>query len=77
MAENYCDYISGDDDTGDGTNGNPYKTIDKAATGLSGGDEVRVATELRMLKDMQTLTFVNYSYGVGLEALNIFLAEYM
>lgn len=39
----YCDYTSGNDTTGDGTNGDPWKTITKASIGLSGGDEVRVA----------------------------------
>jgi len=43
MAEKYCDFINGDDDTGDGSAGNPYKTITKASIGLTGGDEVRVA----------------------------------
>jgi len=27
MTINYCDFIAGDDTTGDGTYGNPYKTI--------------------------------------------------
>ena len=40
---NYCDWDAGDDDTGDGTNLNPYKTITKASIDLTGGDEVRVA----------------------------------
>jgi len=39
----YCDFTSGDDDTGDGSYGNPYKTITKASTSRTGGDEVRVA----------------------------------
>ena len=43
MTINYCDFITGDDTTGDGSSGNPYKTITKASTGLTGGDEVRVA----------------------------------
>jgi len=43
MAIKYCDYASGNDTTGDGGAGNPYKTIDKASTGLAGGDEVRCA----------------------------------
>jgi len=43
MAVKYCDYASGSDTTGDGSAGNPYKTIDKASTGLTGGDEVRCA----------------------------------
>jgi len=43
MATIYCDYLLGDDDTGAGTSGDPYQTITKASTGLSGGDEVRVA----------------------------------
>jgi len=39
----YCDFTNGDDSTGDGSSGNPYKTITQASTGLTGGDEVRVA----------------------------------
>jgi len=39
----YCDFTSGNDDTGDGSYGNPYKTITKASTSRTGGDEVRVA----------------------------------
>ncbi len=39
----YCDYINGDDINGDGTATAPYKTITKATSGLTGGDEVRVA----------------------------------
>ena len=43
MAIKYCDFTNGDDGTGDGSAGNPYKTITQASTGLTGGDEVRVA----------------------------------
>ena len=43
MAIVYCDWAAGNDTTGDGSAGNPYKTITKASTGLTGGDEVRVA----------------------------------
>jgi len=43
MAIVYCDWATGSDTTGDGSAGNPYKTITKASTGLTGGDEVRVA----------------------------------
>jgi len=39
----YCDFTSGNDDTGNGSYGNPYKTITKASTSRTGGDEVRVA----------------------------------
>lgn len=39
----YCDWATGDDTTGDGSNTLPYKTITKASTGLTGGDEVRAA----------------------------------
>lgn len=41
MSIKYCDYINGNDSTGDGSAGNPYKTITQASTGLAGGDEVR------------------------------------
>lgn len=43
MTVVYCDWATGNDSTGDGSHSNPYKTIDKASTGLTGGDEVRVA----------------------------------
>jgi len=43
MTINYSDFTTGNDTTGDGSAGNPYKTITKASTGLTGGDEVRVA----------------------------------
>jgi len=43
MTINYSDFTNGNDTTGDGSAGNPYKTITKASTGLTGGDEVRVA----------------------------------
>jgi hypothetical protein len=43
MAIKYCDYVSGNDSTGDGTYSSPYKTIPKAVTGLTGGDSVRCA----------------------------------
>jgi hypothetical protein len=43
LTINYCDWPTGDDTTGDGSAGNPYKTITKASQGLAGGDEVRCA----------------------------------
>ena len=39
----YCSWLTGDDTIGDGSAANPYKSITKASTGLTGGDEVRVA----------------------------------
>lgn len=36
MADFYCDYTNGNDSTGNGTSGNPYKTIEKIG-GLSSG----------------------------------------
>ena len=43
MTIKYCSWLTGDDTNGTGTAANPYKTITKASTGLTGGDEVRVA----------------------------------
>lgn len=43
MAVVYVDLINGNDDTGDGTPENPFKTIAKAETGLGPGDEIRLA----------------------------------
>ena len=39
----YCSWATGNDTTGTGTAANPYKTITKASTSRSVGDEVRVA----------------------------------
>ena len=43
MTIYYVDLENGDDTTGDGSAGNPYKTTSKGTTGLTGGDECRVA----------------------------------
>ena len=42
MAIVYCSWATGDDTTGTGTAAAPYKTITKASTSRSAGDEVRV-----------------------------------
>ena len=61
----YCDYAAGDDSTGDGSAGNPYKTIDKASTGLSGDDEVRCAKSPDPSSLGGNLTFTNGSTSVA------------
>ena len=61
----YCDYLSGNDSTGNGSAGNPYKTINKASTGLSGGDEVRCAKSAAPSGLGGTLTFTNNSTSVA------------
>lgn len=43
MAIVYCSWATGNDTTGTGTAANPYKTITKASTSRTAGDEVRVA----------------------------------
>ena len=43
MAIIYCSWATGNDTTGTGTAVNPYKTITKASTSRTAGDEVRVA----------------------------------
>jgi hypothetical protein len=64
MTTIYADYANGDDDSGDGTYSLPYKTIDKATTGLTGGDQVRCAvTPQTQLSG--TLTFTNGSKTVN------------
>lgn len=62
---NYCDYSNGDDDTGDGSAGNPYKTIDKASTGLTGGDEVRCAKSAAPSILNGTLAWVDGSSSIA------------
>ena len=65
---NYCDYATGNDSTGDGSAGNPYKTIDKASTGLTGGDEVRCAKSPAPTALSGTLTFTDGSASVATSA---------
>ena len=60
----YCDYINGNDSTGNGSAGNPYKTITKASTGLTGGDEVRVAKSPEPTNLAGTLSFTQNSTAV-------------
>ena len=61
----YCDYTNGDDDNGDGSAGNPYKTIQKASTGLTGDDEVRCAKSPAPTALSGTLTFTDGSTSVA------------
>lgn len=65
MAIYYCSWATGNDTTGDGTYGNPYKTITTASTGRSGGDEVRVAKSPDPTALTGSLTFTNGSANVS------------
>jgi len=65
MTINYCDYTLGNDTTGDGSAGNPYKTINKASTGLGGGDEVRCAKSSAPTSLTGTLSWVNGSTSIS------------
>jgi hypothetical protein len=64
MTIKYCDYINGNDSTGDGSYGNPYKTINIASTGLTTGDEVRCAASPPNVTLTGTLTFTAGSITV-------------
>ena len=64
MAIVYCSWATGDDTNGTGTAANPYKTITKASTGLTGGDEVRVAKSPEPTALTGTLGFTNNSTAV-------------
>ena len=57
MTIKYCDWVSGDDSSGDGSYSNPYKTIQKSLTGLTGGDEVRVGKSGSNIALTGTLAF--------------------
>jgi hypothetical protein len=63
----YFDLASGNDTTGDGTYGTPWKTIDKCTNSRSAGDECRGAlTAITTLAG--TLTFTNGSTSVATSA---------
>jgi len=61
MVIQYCDWDTGNDTTGDGSAGNPYKTIQKASNGLAGGDEVRVGKSTAHTALSGTLAWVDGS----------------
>lgn len=60
----YCDWATGNDTTGNGSAGNPYKTITKATTGRTGGDEIRVGKSPPPTALTGTLGFTNNSTAV-------------
>ena len=64
----YWDFLNGDDTNGDGSAGNPYKTLSKATTGLTGGDEVRCAKSPDPANLGCNLTFTNGSTSVATAA---------
>jgi len=43
MATWYCDYTNGDDTTGSGTSGAPWKTLQKTVNSATGGDTINIA----------------------------------
>lgn len=68
MTVVYVDFVNGNDDTGDGTAASPYKTIYKGTTGLTGGDECRIASGANFANLTGTVTFTMHSnqvVGVG------------
>lgn len=53
MADIYIDYTNGNDTTGAGTSGNPYKTLSKAFTLCAAGDTVKIAnTSVQPIGDL-------------------------
>ena len=64
----YWDFLNGNDTTGDGSAGKPYKTLSKATTGLTGGDEVRCAKSPDPANLGCNLTFTDGSKSVATAA---------
>ena len=64
MTINYCDFINGNDSTGNGSYSTPYQTITKASTGLTGGDEVRVAKSPAPTALTGTISFTQRSTSI-------------
>jgi hypothetical protein len=65
MAIKYCKWDTGSDTTGDGTPGNPYKTIQKATETLVGGDEARVSKNPDPVALSGTIGWVNGQTGLN------------
>lgn len=64
MAIKYCDFLNGNDTSGNGSYSTPYQTITKASTGLTGGDEVRVAKSPDPTALTGTIAFTNGSTAI-------------
>ena len=64
MAIVYCSWATGDDTSGTGTAANPYKTITKASTSRTAGDEVRVAKSPEPTALTGTISFTNNSVDI-------------
>lgn len=63
MADIYCDYTNGNDTTGAGTSGNPWKTIQKSVNVAVAGDTIFIAnTSAQVLT--AAITF-NTGFGGG------------
>jgi hypothetical protein len=65
---NYCNLDTGDDTNGDGSYSNPYQTILKCTTGLTAGDECRVAKTAAHTQLSGTLSFTEGSTTVSTTA---------
>lgn len=65
MADIYCDFSNGDDGTGDGSSGNPYKTTQVGVDNASGGDTVWVGDTAA---DVLAATIDWVSFGGGTSA---------
>ena len=64
MAIVYCSWATGNDTSGTGTAAAPYKTITKASTSRSAGDEVRVAKSPEPTALTGTISFTNNSVDI-------------
>lgn len=62
---NYCSWATGNDSTGNGSATNPYKTIDRAVSGLIGGDECRCAKSSDPVQLSGTFNFIYGSNQVA------------
>lgn len=68
MADYYIDYSTGDDTTGAGTSGNPWKTLQKAIDNAAGGDTIWVANTSAQVVSAQISWSSGWSGGTGAEA---------
>ncbi len=79
MANWYCDYTNGNDTTGSGASGSPYKTVQKCVNVATGGDTIYIAnTSAQVLAaavtwntgwtadDTKNTTFISWNNGGSL-----------
>lgn len=65
MADIYCDNTNGNDSTGDGSSGTPYKTLQKCVDNAAGGDVIWIGDTSAQVLSTATSWASGWAAGTG------------